>query len=158
MTPRECAFAGAAFLSTDAQQLLALEGVPESLREALRRDASDLEREYVRLFLSPAGALCPLWQSAHEAERSLMGEAHRSASRWYASYGAVPAAGNDPADHVGLLLTFYAQMLVSGVSDEELRGFAQRHLSWIPAFAASVAASAELGFYREFGKWVALSV
>ena len=154
MTAAECAFAGAAFLSPNAALLLGLDG-PEHLKEFLRGDHGLLEREYVRLFLSPAGAVCSPWQSAHEAGHALMGEAHRSAAQWYSSYGAAPVATCEPADHVGLLLTFYAQLKVSGADERELERFEDRHLAWIPSFAESVRDAARHPFYRELGGWAA---
>ena len=153
MSPSEYAFAGAAFLESDRGRLLALSSAPSHLRQILEA-TPDLEQEYVRLFLNPAGSPCVPWQSAHEAERKLMGEAHTSALEWYARYGAVPAAGNNPADHVGLLLMFYAQLMVSGAHADELQRFSANHLSWIPEFGASVAAESRIAFYRELGRWV----
>lgn len=150
----ECLFAGVAFLETDAERLLSLEGAPAHLREILQRNPAGLEAEYVRLFLSPTGSVCSLWQSAYEGERTLMGEAHVSALNWYGRYGAAPKLSGDPADHVGMLLTFYAQMMVAGAAPEELERFADRHLGWIPAFAESVATNARHEFYRELGRWV----
>lgn len=153
MSPSEYAFAGAAFLESDRGRLLAITDVPPHLRELLEA-TPDLEQEYVRLFLNPAGSPCIPWQSAHEGERKLMGEAHTSALEWYARYGAVPAAENNPADHVGLLLMFYAQMMESGADAADLQRFSARHLSWTREFAASVAAESRLAFYRELGNWV----
>ena len=155
MTAVEYAFAGAAFLTSDPARLLVLDG-PEHLKQLLRGDPGELEREYVRLFLSPAGALCSPWQSAHEPDQALMGEAHRSAAKWFAAYGAEPATANEPSDHVGLLLTFYAQLLVSGADDKDLRAFADRHLSWVPAFAEQVAEAARHPFYRQLGRFLAI--
>lgn len=155
MTAVEYAFAGAAFLTPDPARLLVLDG-PEHLKQLLHGDPDELEREYVRLFLSPAGAVCSPWQSAHEPDQALMGEAHRSAAQWFAAYGAAPAASSEPSDHVGLLLTFYAQLLVSGADERDLNAFAERHLSWVPAFAGQVAEVARHPFYRELGRFLAL--
>jgi TorA maturation chaperone TorD len=155
VTALECLFAGAVFLETDADKLLHSPGAPEHLRDALRRGDTDLEPEYVRLFLSPAGAPCPPWQSAHEAERKLMGDAHRSAQAWYARYDAAPRRQFEPADHAGLLLMFYAQLLAAHAPHEELAAFYERHISWIAGLGQSVAVHARPGFYREFGAWLA---
>lgn len=158
MTSSECVFAGVAFLETNPDRLLLLKGAPEPLRQILRRRGNTLEHEYVRLFLNPGGAPCPPWQSAHEADRTLMGAAHASALQWYSRYGAVPRSEGEPADQIGLLLTFHAQLLLSGEQAQMLRLFAQRHLSWIPAFAEAVSAAARHEFYRELGLWVGSTV
>lgn len=154
MTPNEYAFAGAAFLDSDVQRLLGVAGAPEYLKEILLRPGQDLEAEYVRLFLSPAGAVVSPWQSAHEGERRLMGDAHASALQWYSEYGLSPAAASDPADHVGLLLTFYAQMLASGADPSECARFADRHLAWISSLCGIMAEESRHEFYRELGVWV----
>jgi TorA maturation chaperone TorD len=83
-----------------------------------------------------------------------MGEAHASALEWYTRYGAAPRAAGDPADHIGLLLTFYAQLLAAGADADERQLFANRHLAWIPAFARSVATESRCEFYTRLGQWV----
>jgi TorA maturation chaperone TorD len=156
------AFAGRAFLDTDRGRLAeflqdcgaSIDGAAEAL-DALGYSSEDLEREYVRLFLNPAGASCSPWQSAYEAQGRLMGPAHASAVEWYANYGASPRASSEPADHVGLLLTFYAQLLVSGATEDDLTAFSERHLTWIPEFASKVHAEASHPFYRWLGRYAA---
>ncbi|MCL5744555.1 MAG: molecular chaperone TorD family protein, partial [Acidobacteria bacterium] len=72
------AFAARGFLSAEPEELLALAAelrsselsspwsdVLSSMEAALRDDSGELEKEYVRLFLNPAGALLPPWQSAY---------------------------------------------------------------------------------------------
>jgi TorA maturation chaperone TorD len=154
---KEFAFAGRALLDTDHGRLA------EALRdlrvqgalEALGQSSEDLEKEYVRLFLNPAGSPCTPWQSAYEAQGRLMGPAHVSAMEWYAKYGASPRSSSEPADHAGLLLTFYAQLLAAGAPEEDLAAFSERHLAWIPDFAAKVKAEAQHPFYRWLGGYVA---
>lgn len=160
MIASQFAFAGRAFLDTDARRLrAALEGDPHptggqiALLEALEAEGQDLEVEYVRLFLSPAGAPCPPWQSAQEEEGRLMGPAHQSARQWYARYGAAPKAESEPADHIGLLLTFYAQMVAVDAEEEDRRRFARQHLVWIPEFAGKVSRETRLEFYRLLGQF-----
>ena len=151
------AFAGRAFLDTDPVRITdAYQEVASVLPEPapLPQPGKELEIEYVRLFLNPAGAPCPPWQSAHEEEGRLMGAAHASALDWYARYGASPRAKSEPADHVGLLLMFYAQLLAAGIPEEESRGFAERHLMWIPRFCDAVARESRHPFYRWLGMWV----
>jgi TorA maturation chaperone TorD len=84
----------------------------------------------------------------------MMGPAHVSALEWYAKYGTCPRADSDPADHAGLLLMFYAQLLVAGASREDLRAFGERHLTWVPAFAESFGREARHPFYRWLSTWI----
>lgn len=155
------AFTGKAFLSTDAAALrvmlaelrphplpaAASARLLEDCEAALRGHAADLEAAYVRLFLDPAGAPCPPWQSAHSSDPQLMGEAHHSALNWYRTLGVEPKATNEPADHIGLLLTFAATLVSSGLDKETLERFYREHMAWMPAFCASVAREAGHPFY-----------
>ncbi|MEZ5402338.1 MAG: molecular chaperone TorD family protein [Bryobacteraceae bacterium] len=97
------------------------------------------ESEYVRLFLSPAGAPCPPWQSVYGPAHQLLGPEHHSALDWYRRYGVEPAAATEPADHAGLLLLFYAQLLENEVPAGERDRFRRQHLAWIPEWCGSVA-------------------
>jgi TorA maturation chaperone TorD len=98
------------------------------------------ELEFTRLFLSPQGAPCPPWQSVYivpEGEKPrLMGLSHHSALDWYRRFGFEPTQENEPADHLGLLLLFYAHLLAGGVNDETLLRFEEQHLAWAASFAA----------------------
>jgi TorA maturation chaperone TorD len=155
MTASLCMFAGHCLLSSEPQELRAAaeEVFPSDARwfEALAVDPIDLEREYVRLFLSPGGAICPPWQSVASKDVEgplLMGDAHSSALSFYREYGMTPARGNEPADHAGLLLFFAGMLLVRGVPLEELERFRIRHLEWIGEFAERLASETRLEFYR----------
>ncbi len=114
---------------------------------------ADAEREYVRLFLSPQGALCPPWQSIYMAEEGetprLMGPAHHGALAWYRRFGFEPAIESEPADHAGLLLLFYAHLLQSDAGDEDLAGFSAAHLNWLSRLAARLRASTSDPAYLE---------
>ncbi len=78
---------------------------------------------------------------------NILGAAHHSALDWYRRYGVEPQAGSEPADHAGLLLLFYAQMLSAGESEEVLALYRLQHLTWLPAFFTQVAAeTTEEGF------------
>lgn len=88
------------------------------------------EIEYTRLFLSPDGAPCSPWQSTYDPEPRLMGPAHHAALDWYRRYGAEPAVSNEPADHLGLLLLFFAQLLTNEEDPETLNQFRTQHLDW----------------------------
>lgn len=155
MTPACYLFAGNCLLSTNPQELRAaaeeaLQSDPRWL-DALAIDPLDLEREYVRLFLDPGGAPCPLWQSAHGLESdspTLMGHSHSSALAFYREYRLEPARGSEPADHAGLLLLFAGVLLKRGIAEEEFERFRIRHLDWIRDLAQRIAAETLLEFYR----------
>jgi TorA maturation chaperone TorD len=144
------AFAGKAFLDSSADRLrsLAEEIGSVEFEQALSGDRLEVEREYVRLFLHPEGAPCPPWQSAHADPPQLMGDSHRSALEWFRSEGVEPNLENEPADHVGLLLTFYARLLESGAPPERLREFRTRHLDWVADLCASISVHTVHPFYR----------
>lgn len=143
-------FSGSAFLSPEPAQLLALarELGDAGFIEALESNQSALEPEYNRLFLNPAGTPCPPWQGAHDHESHLMGESHLGALKWYRRYGAEPNASNEPADHIGLLLLFYANLLRSGVPENDTASFKADHLAWVPKFCELMEAEARHRFYR----------
>ena len=145
----ELAFLGNAFLRPDAGFLVELaKEVPLPDFEQLLLDGGgSLEIAYNRLFLNPGGSSCPLWQSAHGDELRLMGEAHLSALEWFRRYGVEPAATNDPADHIGLLLLFYARLLDSQTEAPALERFRAEHLAWIPEFCDSVERESKHPFY-----------
>jgi TorA maturation chaperone TorD len=113
----------------------------------------EAEVEYTRLFLNPLGAPCPPWQSVFappvgEPPR-LMGESHHGALAWYRELGFDTVAENEPADHIGLLLLFYAKLLSEDVAGEELARFRRDHFAWLPDFLAKMAAASRHPFYRQ---------
>lgn len=133
---RQAALLGQVFLTSDPRRIDPGEA-DDPLFEALRDEIllaqgapEAAEIEYTRLFLSPGGAPCPPWQSAHDPEPRLMGPAHHSALEWYRRYGTEPALSNEPADHLGLLLLFYAQLLAGEEEEAVLKQFRAQHLDW----------------------------
>ncbi len=125
-------------MTSDPQELGQLySGLAHSLLEAPADDPA-AEREYYRLFLSPEGAPCPPWQSVFMAAEGetprLMGPAHHSALAWYRRYGFEPALETEPADHLGLLLLFYAHLLAAEAPEAEQALFEVQHLAWAPRF------------------------
>jgi TorA maturation chaperone TorD len=156
------ALAGMAFLDPDPGRLLDSaaaadhHGPPEDswpwnaagIAKTLGGDALDLRREHARLFLSPEGAVCPPWQSAWGPEPRLFGEAHHQVLAWYRMLGIEPKLDNEPADHIGLILTFYGQMLAQNEPPEAAFAFSQGHLCWMPEFCARMQREARHPFYR----------
>ncbi len=109
-------------------------------------------REYVRLFLHPQGAPCPPWQSVWDEDagaRRLLGPAHHAALGWYREFGFAPSLDSEPADHIGLLLLFYAMLLDREAPAEQAAAFERQHLGWIPRFAEALAHHARTGTMRE---------
>lgn len=109
--------------------------------------------EFTRLFWSPEGAPCLPWQSAHMAAEGeaprLMGASHHSALDWYRRFGFEPAQSNEPADHLGLLLLFYAKLLSEGVEEATLALYESQHLAWAPRFIATLKAEARHPLYQK---------
>jgi len=162
-------FAAAALRSSDPVHLAewiddltacpAPAGVPEaeSWRDALGSSGADrpeaLEVEYVRLFLHPAGAACPPWQSVHSDEPSLMGQSHQQAMKWFQRLSLAPPSESEPADHAGLLLGFYA-LLLDAENEADAQEFAAMHLAWLTAFGSKLQAQARHPFYQLLGTLV----
>ena len=142
---------------TQAATAMAMSGLAELGRLFLNPPpASDLvgRVEYTRLFLNPQGAPCPPWQSLYQTGangRTLMGETHHSALAWYRRYGFEPALENEPADHVGLLLMFYAHMIEQGASEADLGAFEASHLGWLGEFAGRLMAANPKEPFRSAG-------
>jgi putative dimethyl sulfoxide reductase chaperone len=140
-------------MNSDPQELGRLyAGLAHSLLQAPTDDPA-AEREYYRLFLSPEGAPCPPWQSIYMAAEGeqprLMGPAHHSALQWYRRYGFEPVLENEPADHIGLLLLFYARLLTADTPESELAAFEAQHLAWVPRFTAKLDQHAGHPRFRE---------
>jgi TorA maturation chaperone TorD len=165
----EYTFAGAALLTSAPQTLLAqlrevrsgssfaaADPLSLELERILAAETSPfaLEREYVRLFLDPLGAPFPLWQSVHEPDPRMMSEAHHSALAWYRRLGLEPHAENEPADHAGLLLLFFARMLAGNAASEECSEFRRRHLDWLPPLLEGVRREAHHPFYLTLAAWL----
>lgn len=136
---RQASLLGQAFLVADPRRLAPPDdpGDPESPYAALCDEIllaqgapEPAEIEYTRLFLSPDGAPCSPWQSTYDPEPRLMGPAHHSALDWYRRYGAEPSTANEPADHLGLLLLFFAQLLANDEDRQTIQQFRAQHLDW----------------------------
>ncbi len=158
-------FAGRGFLSSDVEELRAAllelerwDSLPPSFaraawEKALSVSPLEIQRESVRLFYHPNGAPCPPWQSVQSDEEILMGNAHHDALAWYREAGIEPALETEPADHAGLLLSFYGRLLLEETDPARLEEFRARHLEWLVAFGLAVAAEARLDFYRLLGEF-----
>lgn len=154
------AFLGRALLEPDAAELYALgrelpqwapAGLLSEVVSQAEPDILELEKEYVRLFLDPAGAPCSLWQSAQGEEPRLMGASHHGALAWYRRFGVEPRAGNEPADHAGLLLTFWSHLLSAEAAPQVRDAFFREHLAWLDTLADCITAHARHPFYLALG-------
>lgn len=104
------------------------------LADELAADELEWRREHVRLFLDPAGAPCPPWQSLYSDDPRLMGDSHASALDWYRRESVQPCLENEPADHAGLLLMFLSHLLDAGSPPECVRDFYREHLQWLEGY------------------------
>jgi TorA maturation chaperone TorD len=145
----ETVFLGQALLRPDVAGLRAIarELGLQGWEQELSGCNGDLELEYNRLFLNPLGTPCLPWQSAHGEESRLMGESHLSALEWFRRFGVEPAANNEPADHLGLLLLFYAHLIESDAEAGLIEDFRSEHLRWVPEFCDCVERETRLSFY-----------
>ena len=130
----------------------------------LQPPASDrgAEIEFYRLFYNPQGAPCPPWQSVYMTPEGqtpqLFGGAHHSALAWYRRYGFEPALKNEPADHLGLLLLFYARLLATEEDGAAIARFEEEHLAWAPRFIEKLAAEARHERFRTLARDLAESL
>ncbi len=119
-------------------------------------EEQDAAIEYYRLFFNPPGSPCPLWQSVYEHEEGkspqLFGDAHHSALAWYRRYGFEPSSKNEPADHLGLLLLFYAKLLAGGEPAEVLERFENEHLRWAERFVARLKENARHPHFQKLAQ------
>lgn len=103
--------------------------------------------EYSRLFLNPTGVECHLWQSVYADEPRLFGPAHHSALEWFRRYGAEPQMSNEPADHLGLLLLFYARLIEEGEPADVTVAYFNEHIAWATEFTSKLQQQARHPLY-----------
>ncbi len=112
--------------------------------------------EFVRLFQDPAASPCPPCQSVFlsptaYASRKLAALPNKALT-WYRRFGFGSLAGDHPADHVGLLLTFAGHLLDADPSPAMLVGYSKEHLAWIDEFCERLRAEARHPFYHELAE------
>lgn len=142
--------AGQVLLQSDPNRIAVPGDAEGALAEEIRLaqaapEAAELE--YSRLFLNPLGAACHFWQSVHADESRLFGPAHSSALEWFRRYGAEPQQSNEPADHLGLLLIFYARLIEADEPTETIDSFAREHVAWAAQFALKLQQEARHPLY-----------
>jgi TorA maturation chaperone TorD len=158
-------FAGAALLRPDPEALL--KSVPEvqengflteEFEQELVNDPEGVVVEFVRLFLNPAGSICPLYQSAYDEPKELRGWSHHRALAWYGSEGFEVDNPGEPADHAGRLLIFLAHLLEQGAARERIEAFYQDHLRWLMDFSATVDRETRHPFFRTLAETLELAL
>ncbi|MGQ9916107.1 MAG: TorD/DmsD family molecular chaperone [Bryobacteraceae bacterium] len=128
------------------------------LGQALLKPPEEQEAaiEYYRLFFNPMGSPCPLWQSVYEKTEGqppqLFGDAHHRALGWYRRYGFEPSSKNEPADHLGLLLLFYAKLLADGEPAAVLEQFENEHLRWAQQFVEKLKLEARHPYFQQLAE------
>jgi len=131
---------------------------PDRGRDAAGRFCSDLEPEYVRLFISAGGGVpAPLYESCHVSQdHAVMGDsALRMRDRLQEAGLEVGGPSNEPPDHLGIELEYlYFQLSKAwGMRDDKrlehgvlFAGTVM--LPWVRLFAASVGEAAPEGFFQ----------
>jgi TorA maturation chaperone TorD len=123
-----------------------------------------LRADYNRLFFGPGQIEAPLWESVHfNEERLVFQEQTIQVRHWYQRFGLEPAsAAREPEDHLGLELTFIAQLAAQGLQalDSQQpaevvellaaqRQFVAEHpLQWVPTWSRLVDQQARTEFWR----------
>lgn len=112
--------------------------------------------EFVRLFEDTSAAPCPPCQSLFTSSPAIsprkLNALPNKALTWYRRFGFGSLAGNRPADHVGLLLTFAGNLLDADPSPAMLVSFYNDHLLWIHDFCERLSAETHHPFYRELAE------
>lgn len=147
-------FAGQALLYPDTERLREmLAHLPDGERyRALIPRPEELLREHTRLFFAPEGAPCAPWQSIYGEEPTIMGASHHSALAWYRSAGMEPVLTNEPADHIGMLLAFYAKLAAEEAGAATLARFREEHLEWAPQYLERLERQTRLPLLRTLAR------
>lgn len=146
MTPVRLSLAGQVLLQSDPRSISVPDDAEGTLADEIRLAQASPEPagiEYNRLFLNPLGAVCHFWQSVYADEPRLFGPAHHSALEWFRRYGAEPQNAEEPADHLGLLLLFYARLIEEGEPPETTGAFVRQHIGWASQFASKLRQEAQ---------------
>ena len=112
--------------------------------------------EFARLFEDLATCPCPPCQSAFlsppDYSSRKLAALPNKALTWYRRFGFGSMAGDRPADHVGLLLTFAGHLLDADPSPAMLVSFSKEHLAWIDDFCERLRTEARHPFYQELAE------
>lgn len=129
-----------------------------------REEAPDARAsaEFTRLFENPLASPCPPCQSAFlaaagDAPRKLAALPNKALT-WYRRFGFGSLAQDQPADHVGLLLTFAGHLIDADPSPGMLVSYSNEHLLWICDFCDRLAVETRHPFYRELAESTRMAV
>ena len=81
-----------------------------------------------------------------------MGPAHHQTMRWFRQFGLEPALSSEPADHIGLQLVFFSELLNSSETDETVRQFFDGQLEWGQVLADKLIEKALHPLYLSLGR------
>lgn len=111
-----------------------------------------LVTDYQDLFVGVNGVVkAPVWESIYTScEPIMFQQSTLDARQWYARFGLkIEKLYNEPDDHAGQILMFFAYLLSNEENKEEAEVFFKNHIdSWINEFADNIIRSAETDFFK----------
>lgn len=108
--------------------------------------------DYQDLFVGVNGVVkAPVWESIYTSCEPIMFQRSTlDARQWYARFGLkIEKLYNEPDDHAGQLLMFFAYLLSNEETKNEAEEFFKTHINnWINEFADNIIKSAETDFFK----------
>lgn len=108
--------------------------------------------DYQDLFVGVNGVVkAPVWESIYTSCEPIMFQRSTlDARQWYARFGLkIEKLYNEPDDHAGQLLMFFAYLLSNESAKKEADEFFKTHINnWLNEFADNIIKSAETDFFR----------
>ncbi|NDV26000.1 molecular chaperone [Desulfovibrio sp. JC010] len=165
INPEECAalldegLPALATLSSESLQSLSkpLKDLEDSCPDITETFCTDLESEYVRLFInSREGIVAPLYESCYEpGSGKVMGKPHLAMRKLLAEAGLEPTGeqASEPMDHLCIELEYLYVQLANGWGggDAEAlrtaRAFADEKLIWVREFRDRISSAETMEFY-----------
>lgn len=129
----------------------------EKLLHSFHTDKNDdkydkLVSDYQDLFVGVNGVVkAPVWESIYTSCEPIMFQhSTLDARQWFARFGLkVEKLYNEPDDHAGQLLMFFAYLLSNEETKNEVEEFFKSHIAnWINEFADNIIKSAETDFFK----------
>lgn len=108
--------------------------------------------DYQDLFVGVNGVVkAPVWESIYTSCEPIMFQRSTlDARQWYARFGLkIEKLYNEPDDHAGQLLMFFAYLLSNEETKNEAEEFFKSHIAnWINEFADNIIKGAETDFFK----------